>query len=187
MDTKASSVTDMIKKLSDKKLLIYKKYQGVRLSNGGKKIAVATVRKHRLWESFLVEKLHFNWDEVHDIAEQLEHIKSEALINRLEAYLGYPKVDPHGDPIPDKNGNITQQEILPLSALTENDKTYLIALKDTNDDFLKYLNSKKLAIGTAITVEKIEPYDGSIEIETPHGKFLITSETAKNLLVKEPN
>jgi len=106
INTKASSVTDMIKKLSVKKLLTYKKYQGVQLTDKGKKVALKVIRKHRLWEYFLVKKLNYRWDEVHEIAEQLEHIKSETLIDNLETFLKYPKFDPHGDPIPDKDGNI---------------------------------------------------------------------------------
>ena len=104
METKASSVTDMIKKLSEKKLIIYKKYQGVKITDFGKKTAANIVRNHRLWEFFLVDKLNFSWDEVHEVAEQLEHIKSPKLIDELDAFLGFPKQDPHGDPIPDKNG-----------------------------------------------------------------------------------
>ena len=103
LDTKPSSVTDMIKKLADKQVLVYKKYQGVTLTNLGMKAATSIIRKHRLWEVFLVEKLNFSWDEVHDVAEQLEHIKSPKLINELDEFLGFPKKDPHGDPIPDKD------------------------------------------------------------------------------------
>ena len=106
METKASSVTDMLKKLAEKDLVDYKKYQGVSLTEKGKLSAKMIVRKHRLWEVFLVEKLDFSWDEVHDIAEQLEHIKSEKLINKLDDFLGNPTEDPHGDPIPDKNGKL---------------------------------------------------------------------------------
>ncbi len=184
MDTKASSVTDMLKKLAEKKLVIYKKYQGVKLSEKGKIVAVTTIRKHRLWESFLVDKLDFSWDEVHDIAEQLEHIKSETLIDRLDAFLGYPTVDPHGDPIPDKKGNIIRSEKIKLSLLEENDETVLLGVKDSSDDFLKYLNKKQLGIGNYIKVLAKEPYDKSMLIQTRHGQVLITGEVAKNLLVK---
>ena len=110
METKASSVTDMLKKLAEKGLINYKKYQGVSLTQDGKLAAKMSVRKHRLWEVFLVEKLGFSWDEVHDIAEQLEHIKSEKLINKLDDFLDNPTEDPHGDPIPDREGRIIKIE-----------------------------------------------------------------------------
>ena len=136
MLTKASSVTDMIRKLSEKSLVDYVKYKGVHLTEEGHKVAVSTIRKHRLWESFLVKKLGFKWDEVHDIAEQLEHIKSEALVNRLDEFLGFPKVDPHGDPIPDRDGYIYKQDQVQLSTLKPTDKALITAVKDSSDDFL---------------------------------------------------
>src|SRR5680860_794131 len=117
METKASSVTDMIKKLSEKNLINYKKYKGFKLSHFGMKTAIAIIRKHRLWEVFLVEKLNFSWDEVHEVAEQLENIKSEQLIRELDRFLGFPKRDPHGDPIPDAEGNFTVLNKVLLSDL----------------------------------------------------------------------
>ena len=122
LETKASSVTDMIKKLSEKKVVVYKKYHGVHLTEEGSKIAANVIRKHRLWEVFLVDKLNFSWDEVHDVAEQLEHIKSPKLINQLDALLGFPTHDPHGDPIPDKNGNLKTIDKSLLSTLSKNEK-----------------------------------------------------------------
>ncbi len=186
LNTKASSVTDMLKKLAEKELVIYKKYQGVQLSDKGKKVAVSIIRKHRLWEAFLVDKLNFSWDEVHDIAEQLEHIKSERLINRLEAFLGYPTVDPHGDPIPDKDGNITRRKKVKLSTLQENQETILLGVKDSSDDFLRYLNKKQIAIGDSIKVLSVEPFDNSMLIAiNNNNKHTITETVANNLLVKE--
>jgi DtxR family Mn-dependent transcriptional regulator len=185
LDTKASSVTDMVKKLADKKVLIYQKYQGVNLTIEGKKIAAIIIRKHRLWEVFLVEKLNFNWDEVHDVAEQLEHIKSPKLIDEIDALLGFPTVDPHGDPIPDKEGEITIRKKVKLSTLKENEETVLLAVKDSSDNFLRYLNKKKIAIGNIIKVIHIEPFDNSILIQINGTELLVTSEVAENLLVKD--
>ena len=184
MQTKASSVTDMIKKLSEKKLVVYKRYQGVQLSEKGKKVAILIVRKHRLWESFLVEKLNFSWDEVHSIAEQLEHIKSEELIERLDRFLEYPSVDPHGDPIPDKDGNIEKRNKVKLSALKENEQSILLSVKDSSADFLKYLNKKKIAIGNTIKVLSVEPFDRSMHIEMNSKQFIISENVAENLYLK---
>ena len=116
VDTAPASVTDMLRKLADKKLIRYAKYQGVSLTATGKKAAVSVIRKHRLWELFLVEKLGYSWDEVHEIAEQLEHIHSDSLVSRLSTFLGNPRMDPHGDPIPDENGNFHSRKSIPLSA-----------------------------------------------------------------------
>jgi len=185
LDTKASSVTDMVKKLADKNVLIYQKYQGVNLTIEGKKIAAVIIRKHRLWEVFLVEKLNFNWDEVHDVAEQLEHIKSPKLIDEIDALLGFPTVDPHGDPIPNKEGDITIRKKVKLSALKENEETVLLAVKDSSDNFLRYLNKKKIAIGNTIKVINIEPFDNSVLVQINDIELLITNEVAENLLVKE--
>ena len=185
MQTKASSVTDMIKKLSDKRLVAYKKYQGVQLSNKGKDVATSIVRKHRLWECFLVDKLNFSWDEVHDIAEQLEHIQSEEMIDRLDAYLDYPSVDPHGDPIPDKDGKITKRKKIQLSKLNENQESVLLGVKDSSDEFLRYLDKKKIAIGNTIKILSIEPFDKSIQIKTNNMEFVISEAVANNLFVKE--
>ena len=140
MNTKASSVTDMLRKLSEKKLINYVKYQGVTLTSLGREKAVSIVRKHRLWEVFLVEKLDFSWDEVHEIAEELEHIESEKLIDRLDAFLGFPETDPHGDPIPNKEGVFEKTLKTLLSEFDENEKGVCIAVKNTSKEFLMYLN-----------------------------------------------
>ena len=146
METKASSVTDMLKKLAEKELIVYKKYQGVLLTEKGKLSAKMIVRKHRLWEVFLVNKLQFSWDEVHDIAEQLEHIKSEKLINKLDDFLGNPTEDPHGDPIPDANGKINKVEKLVLAELNENQTGICIGVKDSSTQFLKYLDKNQILL-----------------------------------------
>ena len=131
IESKASSVTDMVKKLADKNLAHYVKYQGVSLTKEGRLTASLVVRKHRLWEVFLVEKLNFSWDEVHDVAEQLEHIESKKLINELDAFLDYPTHDPHGDPIPDKDGNISKVDKVFLSQLAVNESCICVGVNDS--------------------------------------------------------
>jgi len=159
MDTKASSVTDMVKKLSEKNLVKYKKYQGVKLSEHGKKAAVEVIRKHRLWEVFLVEKLNFTWDEVHDIAEQLEHIKSAKLTDELDNFLGHPKRDPHGDPIPDAEGNFRIINNLLLADLEKGQTGICVGVRDSSTQFLRYLDKNHIALGKEIHVVYKEEYD----------------------------
>ncbi len=184
MHTKASSVTDMLKKLAVKQLVTYKKYKGVQLTEAGKEVALKVVRKHRLWEYFLVKKLNYNWDEVHEIAEQLEHIKSKTLINNLESFLRYPKFDPHGDPIPDKDGKLMLTKTVNLLKLKVGQKGVLDSLKDSSDVFLKYLNKKNLALRDRIKVIDIEPFDNSIHIETRTHQLVISKKVAENLNIK---
>ena len=184
METKASSVTDMLKKLAEKDLVNYKKYQGVSLTENGKSAAKMIVRKHRLWEVFLVEKLNFSWDEVHDIAEQLEHIKSEQLINRLDDFLGNPTEDPHGDPIPDANGRIVKIEKQLLSELTENQIGICVGVKDTSSDFLKYLDKQEIALGSKIEFLSKESFDLSVKIKVDSKELSISNKIASNLFVK---
>jgi len=184
METKASSVTDMLKKLAEKDLVNYKKYQGVSLTENGKSAAKMIVRKHRLWEVFLVEKLNFSWDEVHDIAEQLEHIKSEQLINRLDDFLGNPTEDPHGDPIPDANGRIVKIEKQLLSELTENQIGVCVGVKDTSSDFLKYLDKQEIALGSKIEFLSKESFDLSVKIKVDNRELSISNKIASNLFVK---
>ena len=140
LSTKASSVSDMVKKLSDKKLVHYVKYQGTTLTKEGEKIALKVIRKHRLWEVFLVEKLKFGWDEIHEIAEQLEHIRSPKLIDKLDAHLGFPKNDPHGDPIPDKDGLFPKLEEFKLNELEIGETVILIGVSEDSKDFLNFLD-----------------------------------------------
>ncbi len=183
-ETKASSVTDMVKKLADKDLVNYIKYQGVNLTEQGRLTAVSVIRKHRLWEVFLVNKLNFSWDEVHDVAEQLEHIKSEKLTNELDAFLEFPTHDPHGDPIPDKDGNINKLNKVKLSSLNKNEQSELLSVKDSSDEFLRYLNKRKIKIGDTIKVVNIEPYDKSIQIEINQKEMVISENVAENLYLK---
>jgi DtxR family Mn-dependent transcriptional regulator len=184
VETKASSVTDMLKKLAEKDLVNYKKYQGVSLTAKGKLAAKMIVRKHRLWEVFLVEKLDFSWDEVHDIAEQLEHIKSEKLINKLDDFLGNPTEDPHGDPIPDAHGRIIAVEKQLLSELQANQCGLCVGVKDNSSDFLKYLDKQQIGLGTKIEVVAKETFDLSLKIKVNDTEFVISNKIASNLFVK---
>lgn len=182
--TKASSVTDMVKKLAEKEVLTYVKYQGVSLTDLGKQIAVGVIRKHRLWEVFLVEKLNFSWDEVHDVAEQLEHIKSPKLINELDAFLGFPKMDPHGDPIPDKDGNFQKIEKKLLSTLEENQSGICIGVNDSSSEFLKYLDKSGISLGQQIKVLSKEPFDGSVKILVNHRELSISHKISNNIYIQ---
>ena len=185
LKTKAASVTDMLKKLSEKELINYKKYQGVTLTTKGKKVAINIIRKHRLWEVFLVKKLKFKWDEVHDIAEQLEHIDSEELVERLDHYLSYPKFDPHGDPIPDRSGNLKEHKENTLDKLEEGKEGNILGVKEHAAEFLQYLESVKLVLGTRVKVIKHFEYDNSKIIKLNDSMELTISEiVSKNLYVK---
>lgn len=185
LETKAASVTDMIKKLSDKKLLKYEKYRGVALTEKGRLIAVETVRKHRLWETFLHEKLEFGWDEVHDIAEQLEHINSEALTNKLDDFLGNPSHDPHGDPIPSRSGEIKKSNLILLCDAKLKQKVVMSGVVDHSPPFLQHLNKISISLGSQIELLDKNEYDGSIEIILlPSSHLHLSKEVAKNILVK---
>lgn len=184
METKASSVTDMLKKLAEKDLVFYKKYQGVSLTDSGRYTAKMIVRKHRLWEVFLVEKLEFSWDEVHEIAEQLEHIKSEQLINKLDAFLGHPTEDPHGDPIPNAFGEIIKTEKHLLSELPFGVKSVCVGVRDTSSEFLKYLDKQQIALGTTFEILEKEDFDSSIIVRVGNIEKTLSSKTAQNLYVK---
>ena len=184
METKASSVTDMLKKLSEKDLVNYKKYQGVTLTDKGKLEAKMIVRKHRLWEVFLVEKLGFSWDEVHDIAEQLEHIKSEKLINKLDDFLGNPTEDPHGDPIPNAQGQLPKIDKQLLSDLAAGQAGICVGVKDTSSEFLKYLDKQGIALGSTIEIMGKESFDLSLRIKVDDNHLNISNKIATNLFVK---
>jgi DtxR family Mn-dependent transcriptional regulator len=184
METKASSVTDMLKKLSEKHLVHYKKYQGVSLTESGTLAAKMIIRKHRLWEVFLVEKLGFSWDEVHDIAEQLEHIKSEQLIDRLDDFLGNPTEDPHGDPIPDATGRIINVDKLLLSELLAQQQGICVGVKDTSSEFLRYLDKQHISLGSRIECVSKEVFDASLKIKIEGRELTISNKIASNLFVK---
>ena len=176
IETKASSVTDMIKNLAN-----YVKYQGVSLTNEGRLAAALVIRKHRLWEVFLVDKLNFSWDEVHEVAEQLEHIKSMKLVDELDAFLSFPKQDPHGDPIPDKNGDYSPIKSINMLEIGLGKEGFLSLVKDSSDAFLKYLNKNNLALGDKIKILDFEPFDSSLVIETSNKKLIISKDVAQNL------
>ena len=184
MATKPSSVTDMVQKLAEKEVLSYKKYKGTLLTPSGRRIAANVIRKHRLWEVFLVDKLNFHWDEVHEIAEQLEHIQSEELVTRLDKYLGHPDFDPHGDPIPDKDGNIKRTEKKLLSELIKNQRGVCVGVKESSSEFLQYLDKKNISIGTKLTVLGKEFFDGSMVIQVKRDQFFVSKKIAENLYVQ---
>ncbi len=184
LKTKAASVSDMLKKLADKKLINYQKYQGVSLTAKGEKVALNIIRKHRLWEMFLVEKLDFKWDEVHDVAEQLEHIKSEKLIAQIDKFLNYPKVDPHGDPIPDEKGKLQIQKSKSISNFKLNDVLIITGVVDHSPAFLRYLDKSGLALGNEIKIKEIIEFDKSLQIVVnKKNTIFISFEVAKNILV----
>lgn len=184
IETKASSVTDMIKKLAEKGLVEYQKYQGVTLTETGLYSAKMIVRKHRLWEVFLVEKLDFSWDEVHDVAEELEHIKSEKLINKLDAFLGFPTEDPHGDPIPNEKGEIKKVDKKLLSDLKIGQKSICVGVKDTSSEFLKYLDKQHIALGSNFEIIEKESFDASLIVLVNENEMNISNKIASNLYVK---
>jgi DtxR family transcriptional regulator, Mn-dependent transcriptional regulator len=188
LQTKPASVTDMLKKLKTQKLLQYEKYRGVKLTNDGRKIAIQIIRKHRLWEFFLVEKLQFGWEEVHEIAEELEHISSKKLVDRLDEFLDFPQSDPHGDPIPDVNGKIPSLQQLAVCDMPVNSIGTVNGISDQSPEMLELLKHKNLQIGTRLEVRKKFEVDGSIEIKIRNQQpVTISDHVAKNLLVAYDN
>jgi DtxR family Mn-dependent transcriptional regulator len=183
LKTKAPSVTDMLKKLCDKELITYKKYQGALLTEYGRKTALNIIRKHRLWEVFLVEKLNFNWSEVHEVAEQLEHIKSQKLTNELDKFLDYPTKDPHGDPIPNIAGFIKYTTKVLLSDLSIGEKGKFVGVKDSSSAFLKFLDKRKIALGSNIEILHIEDFDDSLHIGLDETNLSISIKSANNIYV----
>ena len=184
METKPSSVTDMLKRLAEKGLVHYKKYQGVSLTEAGNRQALRVIRKHRLWEVFLVEKLDFRWDEVHEVAEQLEHIESEQLIDRLDALLNFPDFDPHGDPIPDKEGAFKTREKVLLSSMKASASGILVGVKDSSVPFLQYLDKHGIGLGRRLTVLEREAFDLSMTIGMEGKTLQVSHQIASNLFVK---
>ncbi len=184
LKTKPASVTDMMKKLKTKKLLHYQPYQGFRLSSEGNKVALMIIRRHRLWEYFLAEKLKFNWDEVHAVAEDLEHVGSKKLIDKLDEFLGFPRVDPHGDPIPDMNGKIETSKQIPITDLAVNKPAVVCHVSDQSTEILDLLKHKNISLGTKLEVKKKFDFDGSMEIKIRQQLFTISEQLAKNIFVK---
>ena len=183
LQTKASSVSDMVKKLSEKGLIHYIKYQGVSLSKEGLNLAVHIVRKHRLWEVFLVDHLNFKWDEVHDIAEQLEHIHSLELVNKLDAFLNFPSHDPHGDPIPNAHGEFPKSSAIPLSDLPLKSEACVVGVEMDEPNFLKYLDKLHISIGSSIRILDVNEFDNSLDIVIDGKQGHISVDVAKNILI----
>lgn len=180
----AASVTDFIKKIAAKKLVTYEKSKGVKLTDTGKMVAVNIIRKHRLWEVWLVDKLHFKWDEVHDIAEQLEHVVSDELINHLDKHLGYPATDPHGDLIPDAKGRFAKNMSKPLLECKTGDKVKFMGVTNHSNEFLQYLTKNNLHLGDEITVEFVESFDSTFSVKVNRrDNKTFSKEVVKNLLV----
>jgi DtxR family Mn-dependent transcriptional regulator len=184
MKTKPASVSDMLRKLGEKEVIEYRKYYGLHITEEGKKLALQTIRKHRLWEVFLVEKLKYSWDEVHEVANDLSHVKSKVLIQRLDEYLGFPKFDPHGDPIPDEYGDVRSRPRLPLNELDLGSTGQIVAVKDSSPAFLRYLDKVGAYIGARIKVMDKTEFDGSVEILVDNKKSIFMSkDVAGNILV----
>jgi DtxR family Mn-dependent transcriptional regulator len=185
LQTSPASVTDMLKKLKEQKLLLYERYKGFKLNNEGKKVALQIIRKHRLWEFFLVEKLSFGWGEVHEMAEELEHVSSKKLVDRLDAFLNFPQTDPHGDPIPDGQGKVN---ILPQTALSDwplNKETLVSGIARQTSDMLELLQHKNIRIGTRLEVRKKFSFDNSVELKIRNQPSVtISEEVAKNIWVR---
>lgn len=188
MGTSAASVTDMIKRLSEKELVNYEKYRGVSLTNEGNKVATNLIRKHRLWEVFLVENMKYSWDEVHELAEQLEHVQSENLIDRLDNFLGNPKFDPHGDPIPSADGKFMLRNQILLSNMVVGDKGILIGVKIQDKLFLQFLTENKIELGSQLEVINKMAYDHSMLVMVDEKNEITLSEKVnRNLYLKKDN
>ncbi len=186
LSTRPASVTDMLKKLKEQKLLLYERYKGFRLSNEGKKVALQIIRKHRLWEYFLVKKLQFGWDEVHEMAEELEHISSKKLVDRLDSFLGFPDTDPHGDPIPDSQGKFNSPRQVSLSQLPLNKIAEVSGISRQTTEMLELLQHKNIRLGTRLEVKKKFPFDDSMEIKIRNRPAItISAQVAKNVLMKD--
>jgi DtxR family Mn-dependent transcriptional regulator len=184
LETKPASITDMLKKLKTKRLLDYKPYYGFKLSAEGNRVALGIIRRHRLWEFFLAEKLKFNWEEVHEMAEDLEHVSNKKLIDKLDAFLGYPKFDPHGDPIPDQDGKIQKEEHVLLSELKLKAQGRVTKIKSHSKKIMDLVAHQQINIGSRITVKKVFEFDESMEIVID-GKMIknISQQLAKNIFI----
>jgi DtxR family transcriptional regulator, Mn-dependent transcriptional regulator len=186
LDTKPASVTDMAKKLKDKKLIAYEKYQGINLTPDGRKAALQIIRRHRLWECFLVDKLSFSWEEVHELAEELEHVRSEKLTNRLSEFLGNPVFDPHGDPIPDAQGKLGKPRTQTTLHKAKGSRVEVTAVSDKVTALLEFLNAKGIRLGTQLDIIERYGFDNSIEIKIRNQPaFTISEQVAKSIMVRQ--
>ncbi|HXH19622.1 MAG TPA: metal-dependent transcriptional regulator [Chitinophagales bacterium] len=185
ISTSAASVTDMLRKLAQKKLIHYEKYRGVQLTKEGRKAAVRLIRSHRLWEVFLLEKLGFRWDQVHEVAEEMEHVRSPLLIARLEKFLGYPKFDPHGDPIPDEHGKISYHRQVSLIELKPGEKGRITGVVEQNTNFLQYLDKMNLALNSTVEVIELNDFDNSRHLRVKGKEVFASEKVCKNLIVEK--
>ncbi len=186
MNTTAASVTDMFNRLKTKELVNYEKSKGVTLTPVGGRLATTLVRKHRIWEVFLCEKLGYSWDECHDIAEELEHIQDTDLINRLERFLGHPKFDPHGDPIPDSSGNFTPRSQTLLSDMNIGEKGVIVGVQDHSTSFLQYLDKQRMNLGVELRILEIFEFDDSMKIILgEQHELIVSSRVCQNLFLKK--
>ncbi len=185
LNVSAASVTDKMKRLQKKSWIAYQKSRGAVLTEAGKRIALSVIRKHRLWEQFLVEVLGFEWDEVHDVAEQLEHIRSDKLVERIDRYLGHPKVDPHGDPIPDNTGNIEKPDLLHLDEAPIEGRYRVAAVASHDPEFLRFLDKKGLVLHAKLTLEKREEYDRTLTLSLADLPLVtLSSQVARQIWVE---
>ena len=183
LELNPATVLEMVRKMAERQLVEILADKTIQLTNQGRKKALQIIRKHRLWEVFLVDKLNYKWNEVHDLAEQLEHIESDDLVQRLEAFLGFPSVDPHGDPIPDAHGKLKKMKTQPLSGAPLKKKVTVASLANSSDDFLKYLDKVGIAIGDTLEVLEVEVFDGSMTVLRKKSSITISNEAANNILV----
>jgi len=186
LKTKPASISDMLKKLQAKGLVNYNRYKGFRLTREGNKAALAIIRRHRLWEYFLVDQLQFSWEDVHEVAEQLEHVSNRKLVDKLDAFLGYPKFDPHGDPIPDGNGKINFQDQIPLFTLPLNTTAVITSVRSESSDLLSFLSSRKITIGTKVEVKRRLDFDNSLEVKVRSRQPIHISEQVANAIQVNP-
>lgn len=180
------TANEMIKKLQQEGIVISKKYKPIKITEKGKQSAAEIIRKHRLSEMFLLQVMKFGWEEVHEIAEDLEHIKTDKFFDRMDELMGFPKTDPHGSPIPDKNGNFNKLNYKRLSQIPVNTSVVVKALRDSSTDFLLFLNNKTIKLGTTITINEIESFDGSLTVSyLEHSKIVLSTSICDRILVEQ--
>jgi len=185
LDIKMPTVNSMMKRMANKGFVLYESYKPLKLTEKGKKEAALILRKHRLAEMYLVEKMGFGWEEVHDIAEQIEHLKSPIFFEKMDELLGYPKVDPHGSPIPDINGKIVSEHYIKLSSCKPGDQVVFMAVGSSSEELLKFLNSRNLILGEIITIESFETFDGSMTVTySDRTNEMFSSKVCNSLLVQ---
>lgn len=178
-----ATVSSMLQKLKDRNFISYKKYGGISLLEEGEKIAVSVIRKHRLWETFLVEKMDFTWDEIHEVAEQLEHIQSTKLIDQLDKLLGYPEYDPHGDPIPKVNGEIRERHKITLDKGEMEKSLLMVGVKNDSPAFLQHITRLGLVVKSKIVIKVRHDFDGSFEVEIDGVSQMMSQKVAENIYV----